>query len=50
MFKCKCWWVKINESCKNYLEIEIPEKDIFFNNGPFGYLAVNIWQYDGRDE
>ena len=47
---------KINETCKNYLEKEIPEKYYFFlkvylntQKGPFGYSArsyLTISQHD----
>ena len=44
---------KINETCKNYFEIEKPEKYNFLKvlmstiKGQIGYLDASIWQYGG---
>ena len=44
---------KINETCKNYLEIETLENiDVFksASKGPFGFLYTPIRQYDRPHE
>ena len=44
---------KINETCKNYLEIEILENINVFKSaskGPFGFLYTPIRQYDRPHE